>query len=61
MIATEYAECDMRLLWIQYLTPQQLHPLSCLAANSTQWCSFFPKDIQGDTDVGEFDAIHMLR
>ena len=39
---------------MQYLTPEQLHPLAA-------YQSFLPIDIQGDTVVGEFDAIHVLR
>ena len=29
-ITNEYAKCDMLLQWMQYFTPQQLHPVSCL-------------------------------
>ena len=44
----------MRLRWMQYLTPQQLRPLAFKQ-------SFFAKDIQGDINIGEFNAIHVLR
>ena len=49
MITTEYAECDIWLLLVQYLTPQP------------PYLSFFQKDIRGDIDVGELDAIRVLR
>ena len=39
---------------MQYLTPQQLHPLVVLRR-------LFPKNIAGDTNAREFEAIHMLR
>ena len=54
MITTAYAEFVMQLLWMQHLTPQQLCPFAVLRY-------FFPKDIRGDTDVGEFELIHVLR
>ena len=47
MITTEYAECDMQLLWMQYLTPQQLRPLAV------------PQRCSRRHDVTEF-AIHMF-
>ena len=39
---------------MQYLIPQQLRPLA-------PYQSFLPKDIGGDTVVGEFDGMHLLR